>query len=322
MNATLPHAAPPPPHRTAAPDRASLPAFEIIGPSGAPTIAILGGISATRHVASSAADRSPGWWEPLVGRGRTVDTSSTCVLGMDWLDGGDDGAGRPARLVSTHDQADALAALVGALDIGRLHAVIGASYGGMVALAFAERYPELARHVLVISAPHQTHPMATARRALQRAIVELGIDSGHPQRALALARGLAMTTYRSQGEFASRFDSAGQPAGAQSARFPVEDYLDHHGRTFATRWRTARYLALSLSADLHRVDPAAIRTPTTLVGAQDDEVVPRWQLEALRDGIAAPATLTEMTTRFGHDAFLLEHQQLSTILTAVIGTRS
>jgi homoserine O-acetyltransferase/O-succinyltransferase len=321
MHATQPLPAPPAP-QPAPRYHGALPAFEIIGPPGAPTVAILGGISATRHVASSAADRSPGWWEALVGRGRAVDTTATCVLAMDWLDGGHDGAGRPARLVSTHDQADALAALVSALDIGRLHAVVGASYGGMVALAFAERYPELARHAVVISAAHQSHPMATARRALQRGIVELGIDSAQPQRALALARGLAMTTYRSQGEFASRFDSTGLRVGEHSARFPVEAYLEHHGRTFAARWRTERYLALSLSADLHRVDPAAIRTPTTLVAAQDDEVVPRWQLETLRDALAAPATLTDLATRYGHDAFLLEHQQLSTILTAVIGTPS
>src|SRR5262245_61873083 len=110
-----------------------LPPFEIVGPHGAPTIAVLGGISANRHICSNGADGRPGWWEPMAGAGRALDTERYQLLGFDFLDGGRAEDGRPERIVSTHDQADALAAILDSLGIERLHAIVGSSYGGMVA---------------------------------------------------------------------------------------------------------------------------------------------------------------------------------------------
>ena len=113
-----------------------LPKFELIGPSGAPLVVVLGGISASRHVVATEHDPSPGWWETVVGPGRAIDTTRLRVLGVDYLDGGRGSDGRPKRIVSTHDQADAIAAVLDRLSVERAHALIGASYGGMVALAF------------------------------------------------------------------------------------------------------------------------------------------------------------------------------------------
>ncbi len=57
--------------------------YEIIGPRGAPVVAVLGGVSASRHVASSALDSSTGWWEDVVGQGRAIDTWKFRVLSID-----------------------------------------------------------------------------------------------------------------------------------------------------------------------------------------------------------------------------------------------
>src|SRR6184192_4320607 len=104
--------------------------YELAGAAGAPVVAVLGGISATRHVTSSAADPRAGWWENVVGDQRAIDTARFRVISFDYLDRAANGP------VTTDDQAHALAAALDHAGIDRLHGVVGASYGGMVALAF------------------------------------------------------------------------------------------------------------------------------------------------------------------------------------------
>ena len=128
--------------------------FEIAGPRGAPVIAVLGGISASKHITSSASDPSPGWWEDVVGPGRALDTRRFRVLGIDYVT-----RGQGSAPVTTTDQAEALAAALDKAGIRSLHALVGASYGGMVALAFGVRYSERARRLIVISAAHESDPM-------------------------------------------------------------------------------------------------------------------------------------------------------------------
>src|SRR6202165_3974404 len=103
-------------------------ATSLVGPRGAPVIAVLGGISASKHVTSSASDPSPGWWEDVVGPGRAIDTRRFRVLGVDYVT-----SGQSASPVTTTDQAEVLAAALDQSGVRSLRAVVGASYGGMVA---------------------------------------------------------------------------------------------------------------------------------------------------------------------------------------------
>lgn len=297
-----------------------LPPFEVVGPRGAPTIAVLGGISANRHICANGADGRPGWWEAMAGRGRALDTTRYQLVGFDFVDGGRGVDGRPERIVSTHDQADALAAVLDSLGIERLHAIVGASYGGMVALAFAERYPNRIERLVVIGAAHEPHPMSTALRTVQRRVVELGIETGRVRETLSLARSLAMTTYRSAREFAERFDPAPATRSDNDAVFPVENYLKYHGERFAATWRAERFLALSLSGDLHRVDPAGIRTPAVFVAAEGDAIVPREQIATLAAGVSGPCQLVDLPSDNGHDAFLTEPEALGAILESALNS--
>ncbi len=295
-----------------------LPAYELSGPAGAPLIIVLGGISATKHVTTTADDASAGWWEPVVGAHRAIDTARFRVLSIDFLDGGRAPTGRPARTVTTHDQAYALRCVLDALGVRRAHAIIGASYGGMVALAFAERYGDRAERLVVIGAAHEPHPMSTAVRSVQRRIVELGLAAGRSQAALALARSLAMTTYRSAREFGERFDALPLERSVADAEFPVERYLRHCGERFAATWSAERFLALSLSADLHRVRPAGVRVPATLVAAEGDLIVPESQIRQLARELGAPARVELLETTFGHDAFLTEPEKIGQILRVAV----
>ena len=131
--------------------------FEIVGPPGAPVIAVLGGISASKHVTSSPADLTPGWWEDVVGPGRAVDTLRFRVLGIDYVT-----SGKSSAPVTTADQAVAVATALDRAGVRALHAVVGASYGGMVALAFGVAFPARTKRLVVISAAHESDPIATA----------------------------------------------------------------------------------------------------------------------------------------------------------------
>lgn len=305
-----------------APTRSSL-AYELTGAAGAPVVLALGGISATRHVLSNEEDSSPGWWEGIGGPGRALDPLVRRVLGVEFLDGDCDANGAPARAVTTHEQAAAIVDLLDALDIEQLDAAVGASYGGMVALALAERWPERVRRLVVISAAHEPHPMATALRSLQRATVELGLRTGEAAEAMTIARGLAMTSYRSAREFAERFPaSSDSVAGSNDpdvgARTAVERYLRHAGERFAERMPPARFLALSLSADLHRVLPERVRVPTTIIAAQGDTLVPSSQTRALAARLPNVRGFHTLRSRRGHDAFLTETGRLSRLLITIL----
>ena len=292
----------------------SAPTYELIGRTDGPTVVVLGGISADRQICSHERYAVPGWWEAVAGPRRALDTSTYRLLGIDYLDGGVGGDGRPLRVVTTHDQAAAFASLLDALDVERVHAVIGASYGGMVALAFAERHPSRLERLVVIGAAHESHPMITALRSIQRRIVELGLTTGRVGAAVALARALGMTTYRSAREFADRFDNAPEWVSATDAVFPVERYLGSQAQRFAARFSAARFLALSLSSDLHSVDPSSICTPTTLVAIEDDAIAPRAQIDELARSIGAHARIVDLRTDKGHDAFLTDADALAPIL--------
>ena len=293
-------------------------AHECVGTPGAPVILALGGISADRHVVGHPDDPAPGWWQGLAGPGRVFDLASRRVLGVTLRDGGRAPDGRPAALVTTRDQAASIVALLDELGIARLETVIGASYGGMVALALAERWPERVGRLVVISAAHETHPMATALRVAQRQIVELGLATGRAAESMAIARGVAMTTYRTAREFAERFDPAPVRCTTQDAEFDVERYLRRAGERFAGRMPPERFLALSLSADLHRVVPERISVRTTVIAAQGDTLVPPSQSRALARRLPQLDSFTILRTRFGHDAFLTEPARLGRVLATAL----
>lgn len=281
---------------------------EWIGPPDAPVVLVAGGISANRHV-SAGGSTEPGWWDAQVGPGRAIDTERLRVLGVDWL-GADGSLDVP---IDSADQADALALVLDRLGVARVAAFVGASYGAMVGLQFAARHGHRLDRLVAISGAHRAHPYSSAWRALQRQCVALGRSEGGVSQGLALARQWAMLSYRTPEEFAERFDAPAVLAGEQ-ARCSAEDYLESCGRRYAARWTSTAFLRLSESIDLHRVDPAAVRVPTTVVAIDEDRLVPLSDLQALVESLGAPARLRRLRSRYGHDAFLKEEAAIATAL--------
>lgn len=278
-----------------------------------PVVAALGGISAGRQVTGHD---PKGWWADVVGPDGALDTRRFQILGFDFLGGSGQTTG-PQRgeqgfpSISAFDQAEILRRLLDHLGIERLHAIVGASYGAMVALAFAARFPQHVAHVIAISGADRTHPMSTAWRSVQRAVVRYAVGKDDGPEGLRLARALAMATYRSSREFETRFSG---PAKRTEDRFqfPVEQYLLSRGDAYASTYIPEAFVCLSESIDLHAVDATQIRVPVTLVAVREDQIVPLADMQRLH-AMLPGAQLIEISSLYGHDAFLKEVDALRTV---------
>jgi homoserine O-acetyltransferase/O-succinyltransferase len=297
-------------------------AWRITGPAAAPVVVALGGISASRRVWIPDEPRG-GWWHEVVGPGFALDTNRFRVLSFDYLGAGSDSTGprddAPFPAISAYDQAEILLRLLNHLGIASLRAIAGASYGGMVALAFGERYPDRVARLIVISAADRAHPMASAWRVVQRRIVKFAIESGKSAQGLELARALAMATYRSPEEFAARFSGAARRTDSGGFQLPIEDYLFARGAEYARTYRPESFVCLSESIDLHRVDATRIFAPVTAVAVREDQLVPLGDMRAMVARLPN-AELHEISSVYGHDAFLKENRRLAPIFANSLAT--
>jgi homoserine O-acetyltransferase len=284
------------------------------GAAGAPVVVALGGISAHRRIFAPG-DRRAGWWPELAGPGLPLDSDRFRLLGIDYLGGSGASTGpAPGELgfpaIDARDQARLIARVADHLGLPVLHAIAGASYGGMVALAFGELFPHRVGRLLVISGAHRTNPLATAWRSVQREAVRFGVARGDGAGGLRLARALAMATYRTRDEFTRRFGNAPRLEDGR-ATFPVEEYLFARGDDYATRYRPESFLCLSQSIDLQQVEPARVPVPAVLVAVGEDQLVTLDDMRELDATLAGPHRLFEIQSHFGHDAFLKERAALA-----------
>ncbi len=271
-----------------------------------PLLIVLGGISATRFVADGGRlDR--GWWSRLVRKGGPVDLNTFQVLGVDFAP--EKGGLECPETITTADQAKRIVDLLAAVKLGPARAMIGSSYGGMCALALAQNHAEWVENLCIIGAAHKPYPIGVGWRGIQRRVVRLGLEAGKPEAGLKLARELAMTTYRTPEEFADRFEL--NETASNPFQFDICDYLGSRGDVFAEQMDAQRFLALSESIDLHRVEPENITTPTLLMTAISDQLAPLPDMRELRDRLSGPSELFTFTSLYGHDAFLKEYDAMS-----------
>ncbi len=276
--------------------------YESVGTDNAPVVVVAGGISAGSHALASCSDPTDGWWQS-----QTKPLRRCRVVSIDWL-GADGDLDRP---IDASDQAQAVLATLDHLNV-RKAAFIGASYGAMVGMHCAAVARDRIAALLAISAAHRSDPFTSAQRALQRQAIELGERLGSPRDGVALARKLAILTYRTPEEFAQRFSDPSTIENGRACAAP-EPYLDHMGDKHGARVSAAAYRRLSESIDLHSIDPAAIAVPATFVAVDSDRLVPASDIEALAAGVPG-GRLIRISSLYGHDAFLKEESAISPII--------
>jgi homoserine O-acetyltransferase/O-succinyltransferase len=279
------------------------------------------------------------WWGPLVGPGRALDTTRHAIVAANLLGGcygstgpteWKAGTSEPFPELSPVDLARAHIPLLEHLGIRHLTLATGGSLGGMVALQWGRVSSVPTDRLVVFAAPAHASPQAIGWNAVQRMSIEadpawLGgtYPPGEgPCAGLAAARALAMITYRSGAEFQARF-------GRQSTRservFDVEHYLRRQGEKLVARFDAASYVALMRAMDLQDIGDLPVAARETArrvgrvigVGIDSDLLYPAaevrdWVSAYQRAGAAAE--YREIASLYGHDAFLIEWDQVERIL--------
>ncbi|MFP4518101.1 MAG: homoserine O-succinyltransferase [Oceanicaulis sp.] len=272
----------------------------VIGPEDGPATVVLGGVSAGRRLIEDS--DGPGWWPGVATHGGALDPARRRLLSLDFVDAA-------APFPTLADQAEAVLALADAAGIERF-ALVGASYGGVIALELAARAPERVRKLDILCAAARPNPMATAWRSIQRETVKLAVEAGDPARGIDLARRLAMTTYRTHEEFAQRFS---RPQPGQRDATGVEAYLAARGAAYADATSPDRFLALSASMDSADVAVERITAPARFLAVASDRLVPPADIEATAARMAR-AQVETIESLYGHDAFLKETARVNAFL--------
>ena len=263
-----------------------------------------------------------GWWHEVVGPGLALDTQRFRILSFDYLGasadstGPRDGAPFPDACPPTTRPNYCCASSI--ISASRRCAPLPAPrMAAWWRWRSASVIPDRVARLIVISAADRAHPMASAWRVVQRRIVKFAIESGKPAQGLELARALAMATYRSPEEFAARFAGAARRNDDDEFVLPVEEYLFARGAEYAQRYRPDSFVCLSESIDLHRVDAARIFAPVTAIAVREDQLVPLADMRAMVARLPN-AELHEISSVYGHDAFLKENRRLAPIFANVL----
>ena len=316
-------------------------------------ILLFTGLSPSAHAASSVEDPSTGWWEQMLGDSKPIDTTKHFVICINSL-GSCFGSTGPASanpktgeayrlgfpVLTVEDIARAGHEVVKSLGLTRLHAVVGASLGGMTSLAYSILYPEMAEGLVSISGSARAAPFAIALRSLQREIIrsDPAWKNGHyapdetPVIGMRLARKLGMLTYRSAAELEQRFGRELIPEERQSGEsfgmdFEVESYLEAHASKFINTFDANCYLYLSRAMDMFDVADhggsveaglsRAGASRALVIGVETDLLFPidhqRRIAEGLDDG-KREVRFHALPSIQGHDAFLVDMDRFRPLL--------
>jgi homoserine O-acetyltransferase len=300
------------------------------------------------------------WWPEIFAPGGLLNLETDCVLCVNLLGScyGSTGPGSVNRetgeqygpdfpMVSIRDNVRAQGRLLDSLGIDRLRLTIGGSIGAMQALDWAIEYPERVEHAAIIAvAP--VSAMGLALNHLQRRAIQNDPDwrGGRyesqrlPQQGLALARQIAMLSYKSASLFEDRFgrnpnrngedpwglDNQNEGGGLVGGRFDIAGYLDEQGQRFIDRFDANAYLAILRT--MENWDPmrghassaeafSGIQARLTFVGISSDWLFPPQAVRAFANTIRSAgvhAEYREMNSDHGHDAFLAEQAELVKLL--------
>jgi homoserine O-acetyltransferase len=280
---------------------------------------------------SAQAGGPGGWWEPLIGPGKVLDPARYRVLCFNNLGSfyGSSAPGLPGfprgkRITLTSlDLARAILQGLDGLGVRQVHLATGGSLGGMVVLALAALDPARFARIMPVATTAASSAWVVGWNHVARGILQL--DPGYPHhvsRGLELARQLAMLTYRAEPGLELKHGRTGRGIGG---------YLDHHGRKLHGRFTAPCYESQLDAMDLHdllrplpgEARPALdrIRASALVVDVDTDQLFPPAQSEELarhlRRGRRRVVRAT-LTSPHGHDAFLLEWNQLAPVVTRAL----
>jgi homoserine O-acetyltransferase len=327
--------------------------YGTLAPDGGNAILICHALTGDQHVASPhPVTGKPGWWTRMVGPGKPVDPERHFVVCANVL-GSCMGTSGPATVnpatgqpwgmsfpvITIRDMVRAQAMLLDHLGVGRLKAVVGGSMGGMQALSWPATFPDRVEAVVVIAstARHSAQNIAFHEVGRQAVMADPRWNGGAyydgepPAAGLAVARMAAHITYLSEAGLTEKFGRRLQAREAKSfgfdADFQIESYLRHQGLSFVDRFDANAYLYITRAMDYFDLAEEhggtlanafrETRARFCLVSFDTDWLYPTRESRAIVHALnaaGAPVSFVELSSPFGHDAFLLEAPELNRVV--------
>lgn len=289
--------------------------FEIFGPSLGEAPVVLVNHALTGNSTVSGPN---GWWKELIGPEKTIDTNHFTVLAFNVPGNGFDEFLFPQpEQICLHDIARLFLEGISLLDLQEIHTGIGGSLGGSLLWQMAALKPNLFRHIAVVASDWKASDWLLAQCRVQKQILENSVRPLHD------ARIHAMTFYRSPESFREKF---GRQWDSDRNLFNIESWLLHHGQKLQKRFRLQAYRLMNhllttadITADGQSLEQlvAPLESQIHLIGVDSDgfylDQEIRNTYEQLRP-VVDSISYHQIKSIHGHDAFLIEYDQLSRIL--------
>ncbi|WP_459557746.1 homoserine O-acetyltransferase family protein [Lacunimicrobium album] len=304
------------------------------------------------HVAGwHANQRKPGWWDALVGPGKTLDTNKYFVVCANVLGGCQGTTGprstNPATglpwglsfpFITIGDMVEVHVELLKHLGVTKLLAAVGGSLGGMQVLEWAVRYPDMLKAAVILASAAKLGAQGIAFNAVGRRAIYADPNfqngeyykTGNPPRfGLALARMIAHITYLSESSIETKFGRRLQNGTSfafelqQETEFQIESYLHYQGKRFVERFDANSYLYLTRAMDYFDLAEAHgtlenafahSKARFLIASYTTDWLFPSEQSKTLIKSLIRAkrhVTYLELDSTKGHDAFLIEIAQLT-----------
>jgi len=316
-------------------------------------ILICHALTGNAHVAGKVdANSEIGWWDPIIGPNRPLDTNKYFIICSNIL-GGCSGSTGPHSInpktkkpygmkfptITIKDMVNAQKRLLeGFFNISHLKAVIGGSIGGMQALQWGVTYPKFMDGLSVIASASKLSPQAIAFNKIGRHAIMIDpkwnngeyYDLPDDLDGLALARMVAHITYLSDEAMQIKFGRKHSNITEYfdfDEKFEVENYLEHQGYKFIKRFDANSYLYLSKAMDLFDIsrDFPSLKeglsqisaNKTLIISFSSDWLFPAYHSKEVADilsDLKKDITYYELTSYHGHDSFLIEYDKINPLV--------
>ena len=324
--------------------------YGTLNSNGTNAVLICHALTGSSHASNyNNTSEQPGWWDGVIGEGKAFDPSKHFIVCSNFL-GSCYGTTGPNSInpetgknyavnfpqMTVRDMVKLQYELLKSLGVTKLLTVTGGSLGGMQTLEWALLYPDFVETIIPIATSAKHSAWAIGLNEIQRKAIfddpawENGFYIDQPTNGLSTARMLAMMTYRSQISFEKKFGREIKRNDTNSAKpfYQIESYLHYQGEKLVNRFDANTYIYITRAMDLHDVSKGRgtidetlkkIQAKTLCVGIDTDILYPATEQEGIAAAIPG-AEYFEIKSIHGHDAFLIEFDQLNNVISKFLNS--